>query len=277
MKTWNPTIPLLIMRLHLRPFLTSFLHAAALLLLCADAGAATVIWTGPSTGNWSDTANWSTGSLPAANDTVNISVGNTVTYDIAGGSLPSSLTINLEGSIVTGGTVIRMNNATLNVASTGLLGGAFWDLDDADIVFQSGASATMANWENKDINNFTFVLGASGFSALTPGTFRIGNGTLAGSIANVSYTADLAAYTGSGGTITLMDFTSDATSMTDALFQTADLNVINAGSYSAGFAWNSTTKAIELTITAAVPEPARAALLLGGFCGLLLRRRRGTA
>ncbi len=240
--------------------------------------AATVAWIGPSSGNWSSTANWSTGSLPVANDTVNISSGNTVTYDIAGGNLPSSLTINLGGSLITGsGNVIRMNNGTIHVASTASLGGGFWDLDDADFIFHSGAVATMANWENKDLNNYAFVLGASGFSTLTPGTFRIGNGTLTGNIANASYTADLAAYTGGSGTITLMDFTSDATSMTDTLFQTADLNVINAGSYTAGFAWNISTKAIELTITAAVPEPARVILLCGGLSGLLLRRRRGMA
>ena len=70
--------------------------------------------------------------------------------------------------LTTDGPVIRLNNATINVDAASTLSGAFWDLDGASIVFEDGAQATMANWEQKDINSFTYELGAYDFTTLTP-------------------------------------------------------------------------------------------------------------
>ncbi len=211
--------------------------------------AATLDWDGDDgDGLLSTAANWDPDQVPATSDTLNISTGATVSHE---NNLPGSVTINLTGnsSLSTVSAVIRLNNANIDVGSGSSLIGAFWDLDDADLVFEDGAVASMANWEQKDVNTFTFTLGASGFTTLTPGTFRIGNGSLSGDIANATYTADLASYTGSGGVVTLVDFTSDGAAMDNSKFQGAGgLNVINAGSHAARFFWDDAAEAIKLNI-----------------------------
>ena len=151
----------------------------------------TVTWTGAGGNNLlTNAANWDTpdGKAPIANDTLLINNGDTVAH---AQNLPVNATINLVGSeLTTDGAVIRLNNATINVDAASTLSGAFWDLDGASIVFEDGAQATMANWEQKDINSFTYELGAYDFTTLTPDRFLIGNGGLTGDIANATYIAD---------------------------------------------------------------------------------------
>jgi hypothetical protein len=216
----------------------------------------TVTWdAGGGDGLWSTAANWTGGpdnAVPVANDTVIISNGDTVTSII--NSMPANVTVNLTGSstLTRPSSVIRLNNATINVASgSGLTGAGFWDLDDADITFDDGAVATMANWEQKDINTFTFNLGASGFSTLTPTSFLIGGGAThnPGNIQYATYTVDMANYTGGTGTITLVDFVNDFASMNNTKFQTATLNVLNSGVHSGSYlAWDDATESIVLNI-----------------------------
>ncbi|NIO33771.1 MAG: hypothetical protein GTO26_02020, partial [Planctomycetales bacterium] len=129
--------------------------------------------------------------------------------------------------------------------------GAFWDLDDADITFNNGAIVTIDDWENKDVNTFTFNLGSSGFSTLTPNNFFIGNGFThnPGSIANATYNVDMASYTGGNNVITLVDYVSDFAGMNDATFQGAGgLNVLNPGANSGAIYWDNVAEAIRLNV-----------------------------
>ena len=256
----------------------SSLSATLALAIAATAPAATVIWDGGGGDtDWNNAANWggdNPDTLPAAGDTVIIGSGNTVAKE---NNLPGGITLNLDGVLTNAGLgAIRMNGATITVGSTGEMAGGFWDLDDATITFENGAKYTAGHWENKDVNAFTFELGASGFSTLTPANFWIGAGAThnPGSIVNASYTVDMAAYAGGTGVITLVDYGTDNASMDNATFQTATLNVINAGGYTANLQWNETTEAVELNVTG-IPEPSSVLLLGLGGVALAWRRRPG--
>ena len=244
----------------------------------------TVTWTGAGGNNLlTNAANWDTpdGKAPIANDTLLINNGDTVAH---GNNLSFNTTINLVGSeLTTDGPVIRLNNATINVDAASTLSGAFWDLDGASIVFEDGAQATMANWEQKDINSFTYELGAYDFTTLTPGAFRIGNGSLTGDIANATYIADFSNFANwslsnlGSNSIILMDFTSDGAGMDNAQFQSASFDYLNMGANieNAAFAWDNSLEAIILTFDInAVPEPSSTALLGLGGLALMLRRKR---
>jgi len=220
----------------------------------------TVTWdAGGGDGEWKTGNNWTGGpenQAPVANDTVVISNGDTVSYDTSTGqSLPGSLTVNLSGNstLTASGGAIRLNNATITVGAGSTLtstGGTHWDLDDADITFEDGAICTIDDWENKDDNTFTFNLGASGFTTLTPNRFLFGNGSKSWDFANTTYTVDMAAYTGGTGTITLVNYTTDAQGRgNDANFQTATLNVLNRGDFTGSYlSWDDTEEAIVLNV-----------------------------
>ena len=248
-----------------------------LLAMATGAQAVTVIWDGGGgDGLWDTGTNWDTNSVPGTGDDIFISNGDSV----AGTEFNSAYTLTLSGgSSLTdpvtnfAGGVWRAGGATVTVGDGSTLGsGGFWDLDDGTFNFKNGAAVNIGNWEQKDTNNFNFELGSSGFTTLTAGTFRIGNGGLAASIANATYSVDMAAYSGGIGTIVLADFSGDAFGMDNATFQGAGgLNVLNPGGYTASLQWNDTTEAIELNITG-VPEPS--ALLLLGLAGLGLTIRR---
>ena len=129
----------------------------------------TVTWTGGGTNNLlSNGDNWDAadGKGPINYDTLLINSGDTVTHN---NNLPFRSTIDLVGSeLTTDGGAIRLNEATINVDAASTLSGNFWDLDGASIVFEDGAQATMSSWEQKDINSFTYELGAYDFTTLTP-------------------------------------------------------------------------------------------------------------
>ena len=141
----------------------------------------------------------------------------------------------------------------------------------------------MANWEQKDLNSFTYVLGTSDFLTLTPGAFRLGTGGLAGSIINATYIVDFTNFVYELGSksIILMDFSSDATNMSDATFQTASFNYINIDEAvtleNLLITWSDAADSMTLTFDVSViPEPGTYALL-GGLLALgyvMLRRRR---
>jgi hypothetical protein len=245
----------------------------------------TVTWTGGGANDLLTTAaNWNApdNKAPITNDTLLINNGDTVQLT---NNLANNLTINLEGSALdnTGLGAIRLNNATINVDAASTLSGAFWDLDGASIVFEDGAQANMATWEQKDLNSFTYQLGAYDFTTLTPGQFRTGGGGLTANIANATYIADFSNFANYSllndgfNTITLMDFTSDGVGMDNTQFQNATFNYINLGSNieNAAFAWDNSLEAIILTFNInAVPEPSSSALLGLGGLALMLRRRR---
>jgi len=244
----------------------------------------TVTWTGGGANNLLSTAaNWNApdNKAPITNDTLLINNGDTVAH---AQNLPGNTTINLVGSeLTTDGGVIRLNNATIHVDAGSTLSGAFWDLDGASIVFEDGAQANMSFWEQKDLNSFTYQLGAYDFTTLTPGQFRIGNGGLTGDIANATYIADFSNFANwssfnlGSNSITLMDFTSDGAGMDNAQFQSASFDYLNMGANieNAAFAWDNSLEAIILTFDInAVPEPSSTALLGLGGLALILRRRR---
>jgi len=244
----------------------------------------TVTWTGGgSDGKLSTAANWDTpdGKAPIANDNLLINNGDTVAH---GGNLSFNTTIDLVGSeLTTDGGVIRLNNSTIHVDAGSTLSGAFWDLDGASIIFEDGAQTTMANWEQKDLNSFTYQLGAYDFTTLTPDRFLIGNGGLTGDIANATYIADFSNFSNwslsnlGSNSITLMDFTFDNEGMDNAQFQSATFDYINMGANieDAAFAWDDSLEAIVLTFNInAVPEPSSTALLGLGGLALMLRRKR---
>ncbi len=244
----------------------------------------TVTWTGGGANDLLTTAaNWDTpdGKAPIANDNLLINNGDTVAH---GGNLSFNTTIDLVGSeLTTDGAVIRLNNSTIHVDAGSTLSGAFWDLDGASIIFEDGAQTTMANWEQKDLNSFTYQLGAYDFTTLTPDRFLIGNGGLTGDIANATYIADFSNFSNwslsnlGSNSITLMDFTFDNEGMDNAQFQSATFDYINMGANieDAAFAWDDSLEAIVLTFNInAVPEPSSTALLGLGGLALMLRRKR---
>jgi hypothetical protein len=225
----------------------NFVSIASSVALASVSQAATNSWGGDAgDGLWTTATNWSLEVLPAASDTVVIANGDTVSH---ANNLPSAATINLSGNsaLSTDGAVIRLNNTIINVASGSSLIGAFWDLADADLTFDDGAVATMANWENKGNNTFTFNLGETGFSPLTPTIFLIGGGT---TIANATYTVDMAGYGGGDRTISLIDYTTDTEGMDNATFQGAEsLTFTNAGDYvNSTITWNNAAESIQLNV-----------------------------
>lgn len=195
---------------------------------------------------WATAANWDPDFVPVAGVTVEIAIPVTVEH---GGNFPAC-TISLKnGAGLKGsGGALRINGATINVASNSLLSGGWWDMNSGNINFQNGAGATMTDWEQKGVNRFNFKLGPAGFTTLLPGRLW-GTSPITSTISNATYIADMANYTGSNGIITLVDFSADSYGMTSDLFQNAKLSVTNTDGYVGNLQWNNTAKSIELNVT----------------------------
>ena len=229
---------------------------ASLAMVVAVSVTHAATWDGSEGDNlWTNEMNWVGGTLPAASETIEISNGDAVdATGLSGGNLPNSCIVNLSGNstLTRPSGAIRMNNATLNVASgSGLTGNGYWDLNGATINFEDGAIATMNDWEQKGNNEFKFELGTSGFTTLTPGALRLGGGA---TMANATYIADLQNYTGGTGTVTLVDFSSNPAGVTTASFLDSSRVVTNAGAYTnSTITFDAVNFTIDLNILAAPP------------------------
>lgn len=205
-------------------------------------------WTGRG-GNllWNNATNWTPVGVPVAGNTVEIAGPVTVEYV---NSLPVC-TISLKNSagLKASANALRLDGATVNVASNSVLSGAWWDLNAGTLNFENGAGATMTDWQQKGINRFNFKLGPSGFITLLPGRLW-GSLPITSTISNATYIADMANYIGSTGIITLVDFSADSYGLTPELFQNANLSVTNTDGYVGNLQWNNTAKSIELNVTA---------------------------
>lgn len=222
------------------------------LVLPAVSQGATVTWDGGgSDTNWSTADNWDGGGSgadgkPGTGDTVIIATGDSVLCDI--GNWPSGMNVTLSGGsdLAQSVATLRMSSDHLHVGSGSTLSGGFWDLAGSSITFENGAAATMTSWEQKFNNTFTFVLGPTNFTTLTPGSLIIAghNNT---TMSNATYIVDMTNYTGGAAIIPLVDFTSDGSGTTADTFQWATLIVTNAGSYpEPAIRWNDNDDAIEL-------------------------------
>ena len=204
--------------------------AACFAVMVSSADAAIKTWdAGGGDGLWETALNWNPDGVPVAGDTANIGNGDLVTMPSI--NLPAGLAINLTGGSDTkaDGGAIRMNGATWMVNSGSDIGGNAWyDLNNGSFTFDDGASVSAGNWEHKGANTFTFNLSASGFTAITPGTLRNGGGA---TVADSTWIADLANYTGTTGSVVLVDYGSNAAGWTEESFKTATRTVLNVGTF----------------------------------------------
>jgi hypothetical protein len=84
---------------HIRPkgiSLICTLFASLAIILASGAGncfAASISWINPSGGNWNDSANWSTGTVPSATDDVSISMDGTYSVNLNNSITAASLAV----------------------------------------------------------------------------------------------------------------------------------------------------------------------------------------
>ena len=253
---------------------SSRLLGALALFITPAAFAASVSWDGDANdGLWSSPTNWSNDSVPGSGDTVTVNDA-AVTWDItANNGTYDPSTLDLTGtSTLTINGVFRANGASVTVGSEASLAASgntvFYDWNNGSVTFEAGAQFTNGVWENKGTNQFTFNLDANGFETLTPSFVNISGANFL----TTTYTVDLGAYTGSTGTITLVDFGGEfGDNLTNATFQTSTHQILNAGSFAGStLSYADANDAILLNI---VPEPSSALLTVVGLGFCLLRRR----
>ncbi|VGO17699.1 hypothetical protein PDESU_06301 [Pontiella desulfatans] len=209
-----------------------------------------VSWDGEAgDGLWTSATNWLGDVEPTYGDDVVINNA-AVNWDVttnAGSFLPDSLTLTGSATL-TANTVTRFNGTEVNVGPQAALAGtSFYDFNSSTARFEAGATATMTWWEQKGSPTFVFNLNAAGFTVLTPGNLLSSTG-----MSNVTYVVDMANYTGVAQDITLVDFTNGG-SLTAAGFQTANLVVQNAGSYTANLVWDDASDSIVLEMDGSNP------------------------
>jgi len=222
--------------------------AIALIIISAPAP---VVWDGEAgDALWATASNWSTDTVPGTDDTILIATNGTVTA--LSGTMGNGKVLNLTSNAVLYGTsAYRITSTcTFDVGSgSELTGDDFWDIRTCFMNFDAGAKCTIPTFELKDNPTFTFNLNADGFTTMMPGRMKCETDP-----ANITWTVDMADYAGGlGQIITLMDFATNdgnAYDMTDVLFQTGTLNVLNAvGPYEGStLSWDDAEFAVQLKI-----------------------------
>lgn len=244
----------------------------------ASVHAAIVTWDGSAgDGLWNTDANWTNDTTPdtkpGVGDTVFISDGSTVLF-AANLSVPNlDITLSNNSTLNNNAGNLDMGaGITVTVESGSTVGGAdTWRA--RNFVFDDGAIASSAfDFVIRDVYSpdFTFNLGETGFTTLTPRRMLAWSG-FATDMPGATFAVDFENYNGGVQTIDLMDF-GNALSLTDTQFQAATHSFTNLGDYEANLSFDETGDIIQLNITA-VPEPSSAALIGLGAFALILRRK----
>ena len=191
-------------------------------------------------------SNWSDNTLPAAGSFVTMdNAGEVSSEGLPQGYLPAHLILVLQANtILKASPVYRLNNTELTVGpGSGFSGGciAFYN---AKVTFANNSSVKVGAWEQNGKEEFTFVIGQSGFEEMSANVFYPGD------LANVKYTTDIGAYKGEEKVIPLLVFKQVANPFTEEDFEAAAITeVSNAGIFkNSKICWNADAKAIELRI-----------------------------
>jgi hypothetical protein len=148
-----------------------------LLAVAAMAGANTISWASPVSGNWSVAGNWSPAQVPGAADDVMITVAGTYTVTVDAGDTINSLT--LGGA--SGTQTLLLNSALtlqLNAASTVNANGLMQVTAGAISIPSPGVSLTVSglvNFQGGTVGNLaitsTGTLNLTGFTMTASGTW----------------------------------------------------------------------------------------------------------
>lgn len=249
-----------------------FFIAAFALILTFSAKAQTIWNNGGDTFSWSDTANWSTGSIPIPTsavqigtqpsfDTVVVDTGATI---VASFTFNNSLTASVDITTSGGGDSLQVNGAIANASSfaqsfslpVSAGGSATWT---GPIAFSNNVSIvtnqiTLANAITFSGTNLNFDI----TNASTYGRFLgAGTATVAGVTINIG-----GAYTGVANDT--FDFTSGNFSGASFILPTL----------SGGLTWDSSNFLTNGTLTVVVPEPTTWALFATGLAAAMVFRPR---
>lgn len=211
-----------------------FISLVFVLFTATAVQAITKTWDGGGlTTAWTNNANWNPDGAPAANDVVIID--GAVTVDMKGlgfGFLPSGVTVVLTNgaTLYNSVDVCRMNgSSTIRVAANCDISD-YWAMYQGSISFQNGAKWTTGDLELSGPNVFSFKLGPSGFTKLTPSILRWDTSK---KFTQQTWTVDMSDYTGGPASILLVDCSgaSDANMTASNFWYTATRIVTNSGIY----------------------------------------------
>ncbi|MCC8149039.1 PEP-CTERM sorting domain-containing protein [Akkermansia sp.] len=251
-----------------------------LALLSGLASAATVTWTGASTGspNYNEGSNWSSGSAPSAGDTIVFGDG------LSLGSLDTPTSPNLSGS-----TVVLGNNSTVRIGENH--GPSFSNVTPTTFTIGDGSTLFLKGGANLNGCTLNLNLNSSGkiqFGNPWSGTNGVNlnltlsvdssqTGMVTRELAYFTYstagsaTLDLSRLSLSLEGLTQVDGVKDA-----SIENPSSLGSLNKGEYRLVVTKGSLDNSTKLWVQYMVPEPATASLsLLGLGCLLWSRRRQG--
>ncbi len=150
---------------------------------------ASVAWTGASTGNWSNPANWAGGALPVLANVAKVSIpaGVSVIYDSAAGATQLASLTSLGNLSLAGGSLTLGNTA----ADASRIQNATLDLSGATLTVNGSLQADVLRIASGTLNGTGNLISAD--YAQTGGALgTLGNLTLA-SVGNLNLTSSLAA------------------------------------------------------------------------------------
>jgi len=172
-----------------------------------------VCWIGTANGNWSDGAQWSTGTVPTAQNSVYISAPGSITVTAANGGAVNRL-VSEESFLLTGGTFtlggVSSIAQTLTIAGGTLQANA--NLTAGSIVLSGGALAVGSNAVVSALNSFAWSNGSlSGTGAASvvqiaaPATMNVSGDSRSVSNVTVSNAGQLNLGMSAGSTLLVND------------------------------------------------------------------------
>ena len=160
---------------HIRNLLILLSPVAVAAAFACDSQAATITWTGYSSGLWTNSSNWSTSAVPTSTDDVILTNGPYSLSSLGGAAAADSLTFSNGSTPIGLGT---LNDYVLSVGSGGITADA---AALADTINSSLALTASQTWTNNSPDTFTLAgnLNTNGYSLTVAGA---GNTVLSGSV-----------------------------------------------------------------------------------------------